>query len=86
MMILRSAHQIKKEELERLRATAHAALMTRPAATEEDFDRCWPALRDEMFKQHAINVLATIQAHDGPLTDMEAAFRLFVSELESGSK
>ena len=80
---LRSAEQIKKEELERMKAMAHTAFMTHPAATEEDFDRCWPAMRDEMFRQHAIKVLAATQVPDESLTDIEAAFRLFLSERDS---
>lgn len=78
-----SAEQIKKEEIERMREIAHTAFMTHPAATEEDFERCWPGLRDEMFKQHAIKVLAKTQVPDESLTDIEAAFRLFLSENDS---
>lgn len=79
----RSAEQIKKEEIERMKEIAHTAFMTHPAVTEEDFERCWPGLRDEMFKQHAIKVLAKTQAPDESLTDIEAAFRLFLSENHS---
>jgi hypothetical protein len=75
-----SSDQIKKEEIERMKEIAHTAFMTHPAASEEDFERCWPGLRDEMFKQHAIKVLSKTQAPDESLTDIEAAFRLFLSE------
>ncbi|HEX8475864.1 MAG TPA: glycosyltransferase family 39 protein [Pyrinomonadaceae bacterium] len=43
---------------EELRAELRACFMTHPAATEADFERCWPSLRDEVFKQHAFRVLA----------------------------
>ena len=79
----RSSDQIRKEEIERMRDIAHTAFMTHPAATEEDFERCWPVIRDEMFKQHAIKVLAKTQAPSETLTDIEAAFRLFISEKDS---
>ena len=79
----RSADQIKKEEIERMKVIAHTAFMTHPAATDEDFERCWPSLRDEMFKQHAIKVLARTQVPDESLTEIEAAFRMFLSENDS---
>jgi hypothetical protein len=46
------------EAAERLRALAHTAFMSHPAATEDDFARCWPEIRDEIFKQHTLRVLA----------------------------
>ncbi len=78
-----TSDQLKKEEIERMRVIAHTAFMTHPAATEEDFKRCWPGLRDEMFKQHAIKVLSKTQAPDETLTEIEAAFRMFLSERDS---
>jgi len=41
-----------------LREIARAAFMSHPAATEHDFHRCWPYIRDEMLKQHALEELA----------------------------
>jgi len=40
-----------------MKATVREAFMSHPAATEEDFDRCWPELRDEIFKQYTMKVL-----------------------------
>lgn len=49
----------KMEACEDMRDVVRAAFLTHPAATEADFERCWPALRDEMFKQHALRVYNT---------------------------
>jgi Ca2+/Na+ antiporter len=54
----------KLEALEGLRAAVRAALMTHPAATEEDFERCWPSIRDEIFKQHTLRVYNSRGARD----------------------
>ncbi|MDT7540295.1 MAG: hypothetical protein QOE33_199 [Acidobacteriota bacterium] len=51
-----AAEPAKLEALGDLRTAVRAALMTHPAATEEDFERCWPAIRDEIFKQHTLRV------------------------------
>lgn len=40
-----------------LRETARAAFMSHPAATESDFRRCWPGIREELLKQHALEEL-----------------------------
>ena len=41
-----------------LREVARAAFMSHPAATEYDFRRCWPSIREELLKQHALEELA----------------------------
>lgn len=46
------------QALYELRETARAAFMRHPAATEYDFRRCWPSIREEMLKQHALEELA----------------------------
>jgi len=33
-----------------------AAFLSHPAATEEDFERCWPELRDEVLMRHALTI------------------------------
>lgn len=40
-----------------LKERARAAFMTHPAATAEDFERCWPSIRDEIFKRHTLSSL-----------------------------
>lgn len=46
------------EALHRMREAARAAFMSHPAATEIDFRRCWPSIREELLKQHALEELA----------------------------
>lgn len=46
------------EALFELCEVARAAFMSHPAATEYDFRRCWPNIRDELLKQHAVEELA----------------------------
>jgi len=41
-----------------LREVARTAFMSHPAATEYDFRRCWPSIREELLKQHALEELA----------------------------
>jgi len=42
----------------RMWETARAAFMSHPAATEVEFRRCWPSIRAELLKQHALDELA----------------------------
>jgi hypothetical protein len=44
--------------LAELREVARLAFMRHPAATEYDFRRCWPGIREEILKQHALEELA----------------------------
>lgn len=46
------------QALSELRATARAAFMKHPAATDYDFRRCWPSIREEILKRHALEELA----------------------------
>jgi hypothetical protein len=41
-----------------LREVARLAFMLHPAATQDDFRRCWPSIRDEILKQHCLEELA----------------------------
>ena len=41
----------------RLRERVREAFMSHPAATEADFERCWPSLRDTLLKRHTLKVL-----------------------------
>lgn len=50
---LRLAHALYE-----LREVARAAFMSHPAASETDFRRCWPSIREELLKQHALEELA----------------------------
>ena len=50
----RAMEQSKAEACEDMRKIVRQAFLSHPAATEEDFERCWPGIRDEMFKQYAL--------------------------------
>jgi hypothetical protein len=41
-----------------LKEAARTAFMSHPAATEYDFRKCWPYIREEILKQHALEELA----------------------------
>lgn len=51
--------QSRLDACEEMREIVRQAFMNHPAATEEDFERCWPGIRDEMFVQHALRVYGT---------------------------
>lgn len=36
--------------------------MTHPAATNQDFERCWPSIRDELFVRYTLNGLDVMLA------------------------
>ena len=46
------------EARSQLREVARLAFMLHPAATQDDFRRCWPSIRDEILKQHCLEELA----------------------------
>lgn len=48
----------RAQALNQLQEIARAAFMSHPAASEFDFRRCWPSIREEMLKQHALEELA----------------------------
>ncbi|HYO62301.1 MAG TPA: hypothetical protein VER08_01450 [Pyrinomonadaceae bacterium] len=50
--------QSKSEACDDMRAVVREAFLSHPAATEEDFERCWPELRDEVFREHALRAYA----------------------------
>jgi hypothetical protein len=43
------------EAARHLKVKARRVFMTHPAATDQDFERCWPAIRDEMFVRYTLN-------------------------------
>jgi hypothetical protein len=61
---------LRRQKLDPISARAydelHSALrncfLRHPATTPADFDRCWPELRDEIFRRHASRMLATLPA------------------------
>lgn len=53
--LAQALEQSKVEACEDMREIVRKAFMSHPAATEEDFERCWPDIRDEMFKQYALD-------------------------------
>jgi len=46
------------EARSQLREVACLAFMLHPAATQDDFRRCWPSIREEILKQHCLEELA----------------------------
>jgi hypothetical protein len=54
----RSEETKTAEALGELREVARLAFMRHPAATEYDFRRCWPGIREEILKQYALEELA----------------------------
>ena len=46
------------EAISQLREVARLAFMLHPAATQDDFQRCWPSIREEILKQHCLEELA----------------------------
>src|SRR4051812_37648598 len=53
----REKEKARAESTARMRAIAKAAFMSHPAATPIDFERCWPQIRDELFRQHTIQLV-----------------------------
>jgi hypothetical protein len=53
----RALERARAESTARMRAIARAAFMSHPAATTFDFERCWPEIRDQLFKQHTVQLL-----------------------------
>lgn len=51
----------EKEESSRLEAARHmkekarAVFMSHPAATNQDFERCWPSIRDEILVRYTLS-------------------------------
>ena len=45
---------------ETLKRVAREVFLTQPAATEEDFERCWPELRDRIFVEYTLDLAATL--------------------------
>jgi len=48
----------RESALGQLEAQARKAFMTNSAASEADFRQCWPSLRHELLKKHALEELA----------------------------
>ena len=48
-------HQEAPKELELMKQEAFDAFMRHPAAMEEDFERLWPLIRDELWIQFVVN-------------------------------
>jgi hypothetical protein len=60
LALLREKQEREKSRADstaRMRAIARAAFMSHPAASAMDFERCWPEIKDELFKQHTIELL-----------------------------
>ena len=45
---------------ETLKRVAREVFLTQPTATEEDFERCWPELRDRIFVEYTLDVAASL--------------------------
>ena len=48
-----------RDALYAMREVARTAFMRHPVATEYDFQRCWPSIREEILKQCALEELAS---------------------------
>ncbi len=56
MKIVEQAREESRKEvaaLEQMKQHARAAFLSDGAATEEEFERCWPELRNQIFRQRA---------------------------------
>lgn len=42
---------------QRMKEDARKVFLTHPAATDQDFERCWPTIRDEIFVRYTLNAL-----------------------------
>ena len=45
---------------ETLKRVAREVFLTQPTATEEDFERCWPKLRDRIFLEYTLDLAASL--------------------------
>jgi ankyrin repeat protein len=67
-----------------MRAIARAAFISHPAAAAADFDRCWPEIRDDLLKQHTLQLLTDSAARLDELTpDIQRASALSMLRLAS---
>lgn len=81
----RELERARAESTARMRAIARAAFMSHPAATVMDFERCWPEIRDELFRQHTIQLLTESVAQVEELTpDIERTSAMKMLRLASG--
>lgn len=49
----RAESRTEAAALEQMKQHMREAFLSGAAATEEDFERCWPELRNEMFRRQA---------------------------------
>jgi hypothetical protein len=40
-----------------MKEKARKVFLAHPAATDQDFERCWPTIRDEIFVRYTLNAL-----------------------------
>ena len=45
---------------ETLKRVAREVFLTQPTATDEDFERCWPELRDRIFVEYTLDLAASL--------------------------
>ncbi len=57
---LRAEEEQRASAQQLLRRIMRVAFMSHHAATEEDFERCWPRLRDDLLCEHAASVFNEI--------------------------
>ena len=56
MKIVEQAREESRKQaaaLEQMKQHVRAAYLSNPGVTEEEFERCWPELRNEMFRHQA---------------------------------
>ena len=45
---------------ETFKRVAREVFLTQPTATEDDFERCWPELRDRIFVEYTLDLAASL--------------------------
>lgn len=71
------AAQVTSEE--KLKVEARSAYMVSPAATEKDFERAWPAMREHLLQQRAIEALTQSNAIEGVSVTQQYLNRKYTS-------
>ncbi|HEX8745802.1 MAG TPA: hypothetical protein VF717_01295 [Pyrinomonadaceae bacterium] len=58
--------QARVEAARNLKESARVVFMSHPAATGQDFERCWPSIRDQMLIRYTLSGLDIMMAGSKP--------------------
>ena len=75
LKIVEQARAESREEvaaLEEMKQHVREAFLSGAAATEEDFERCWPELRNEMLRQRAHHGMVRQPAVEGKRRSLDS--------------